>query len=102
MRVLSVREGTSPERRRPALHATGAATQRASHTAVLDALDLVQARDLTETGQPEKIGCTSRITGYVVEVDWQQLTSLLIVGLAGGTLVAGRLRRPRLRFQRDL
>jgi hypothetical protein len=41
------------------------------------------------------------ITGYVALMDWQQVASLAIVGIAAGLLVRRRFRRSKFNFQRD-
>jgi hypothetical protein len=35
------------------------------------------------------------------EMDWQELISLLIVGVAAGALLWGKFRRRKFNFQRD-
>jgi len=48
-----------------------------------------------------KIGCTNGFTGYLADMNWQQVVSLAIVTTAAGLLLWGRLRRRGFSFERD-
>lgn len=42
--------------------------------------------------------CTQHVWGYVASMDWQQLASLAIVGIAAALMLRSRFRRPKTPF----
>jgi hypothetical protein len=47
------------------------------------------------------ICCARRVWGYVANMDWQQLVSLVVVASAAVLLVRSRFRRRKFSFERD-
>lgn len=42
--------------------------------------------------------CTQHVWGYVATMDWQQLASLAIVGIAAALMLRSKFRRPKTPF----
>ena len=47
------------------------------------------------------IYCAARVWGYVVNMEWQQTVSLVVVASAAVLLVGSKFRRRRFSFERD-
>ena len=118
---LEVEAVHEPERRSPIRRDPSAAQRAGSESgapiAFMDTLHGHEAKEATSEPQPRRQSalasrprgpattkhpcCTPALLDYVPAVDWQQLVSLIIVGLAGAALSWSRFRPRKFSFERD-